>query len=107
MTPLEKLRELLDMKPPYCGDNSCAFAGTDQKRGQHTNGGCRCLDSQTRASFTYFRKLHFYRNSLPDLLAVIDAAKKSLIEIKSCEGCYLGHDALRAALEKLGELEKI
>jgi len=27
----------------YCGDSSCRFASAEEKRGQHTNGGCRCL----------------------------------------------------------------
>ena len=42
----------------YCGDSGCFFGSKEDKKGMHTNGGCRCLKPLESNKVMYVRRMH-------------------------------------------------
>ena len=114
MVDLNKLKESAEVATPYCGDNSCKFAGEKwaPRGGMATNGGCRC--------FRDIRDMNFRRlvsatgpSTILKLIEVIKVQGEALKFYAShqgrqhdCPTCDLGdqaEDAINEVKKILGE----
>ena len=76
------LDQLEALENSLCSDGSCVFRSEKYKGGQHTNGGCHCLDG---LSYEQRRSIRRVFNALPHMIAELRAARNLCTQQLRCD----------------------